>query len=116
MATWRAVIGALVLGLVGCHQCGHENDVGWDGFLIGGACGRDGDCYERCERGKDFPDGTCTVDCRDDGDCPDGTVCVEKAGGICILACDVAADCRDRYACKDVPRHGSPGMIEACIH
>ncbi len=112
---WIGVILALGFGLVSCHQCGHDDDIGWDGALVGGACDSDSHCHERCQRGRGFPHGTCTVDCRDDGDCPGGAVCVDRAGGICLLACEFDSDCRDDYECHDVDREGVGGSIEACI-
>jgi len=106
-----AVAGAMV----GCHQCGPGDGVGWDSDLVGGACERDGHCVERCLEGGDFPGGTCSLRCDEDAECPDSTFCVDEAGGVCLLACDVDDDCRRGYACEDVDRRGHPGKSPVCI-
>jgi len=30
--------------------------------------------------------------------------------------CDIDADCRDKYSCKDVDREGAGGKAPVCIH
>ena len=75
------------LSLATATACGPRDDV------VGGACRDDRDCAERCLEGRDFPDGTCTVDCRDDRDCPGGTYCVDKAGGVCLVAAHIGNLC-----------------------
>jgi hypothetical protein len=111
---WSLVL-ALGFALVGCHQCGPGDDVGWDSALVGGACEIDGHCEERCVEGKDFPDGTCTIGCDHDGQCPEFTRCVEKSGGVCLLACDDDGDCRGGYGCHDEDRRGAGGKAPVCI-
>jgi hypothetical protein len=108
---------AMLAALVGTVQC-HPPDqgVGFDGALVGGPCGHDHDCVERCVGGKDFPDGTCTVHCDYDGNCPDGTVCIETAGGVCLLPCGHDEECRPGYDCNDHHRRGAGGDAFVCMH
>lgn len=106
---------AVAIALVGCHQCGHGDDVGWDSDLVGGACEHDGHCVDDCVEGGRFPDGTCTVACDFEGDCPEYTRCVDVEGGICLLSCDRDDDCRGGYDCEDVRRRGSGGHALVCI-
>lgn len=103
---------ALLLALVCSSAC---HDVGPDGGLVGGSCRDDRDCAERCVEGGDFPDGTCTVECRDDRDCPGGTSCIDKKGGVCLLACEYDDECRSRYECKNEKREGTGGKTRVCI-
>lgn len=111
-----SLVLALVFALVGCHHCGPEEDIGWDGRLVGGACGENEDCFERCVGGKDFPDGTCTAGCDHDGNCPEGTTCIDRAGGVCLLPCGHDDDCRPGYDCHDTRRKGASGDALVCIH
>lgn len=113
-----SILLALVLGLVGCHQCGHGygDDVGFDSGLVGGDCKKDKDCVDRCLGGKDFPKGTCSVACDEDADCPDFTRCIEVEGGRCLLSCEDSDECRDGYGCFDRDRHGHDGDAYVCIH
>ncbi|HWB76002.1 MAG TPA: hypothetical protein VG755_13630 [Nannocystaceae bacterium] len=107
-------LAVALLGSLHCHRPGEG--VGWDGPLVGGPCGHDHDCFERCVEGGDFPDGTCTTRCDYDGNCPDGTVCIEKAGGVCLLPCAHDEDCRPGYDCDDTRRKGAGGDALVCIH
>jgi hypothetical protein len=109
------IVLALLLGFVGCHECGHDQ-IGGGGDLVGGPCFDSRDCADRCVHGGDFPDGTCTVDCAHDGHCPDGTVCIHREGGICLLPCGHDGDCRPGYDCKNTDREGAPGDAAVCIH
>ncbi len=106
---------ALALALIGCHQCGPGDDVGWSSDLVGGDCNRDRDCVDRCLGGGSFPHGTCSVGCDYDGDCPEYTRCVNVDGGVCLLACDDDDECRDDYGCHDRDRHGHDGVVLVCI-
>ncbi len=83
---------------------------------VGNSCAHDRDCLEQCVGGKKFPDGTCTVSCSNDYDCPAYAACVHEEGGICLPLCDIDADCRDKYSCKDVDREGAGGKAPVCIH
>jgi hypothetical protein len=107
---------ALAGALFGCHQCGHGDDVGWDSDLVGGGCGQDRDCVERCIEGGEFPGGTCTVSCDHDDECPQYTACMEKEGGVCLLMCDHKDACSPDYDCRDIDRHGEGGKTRVCIH
>lgn len=111
---WSLAI-ALAAALVGCHQCGHDDDVGSGSDLVGGACEIDEHCQGHCVEGNDFPNGTCTVGCDHDGDCPDFTACVDKAGGVCLLLCDHDDECRGGYDCHDTDRRGGGGKVPVCI-
>jgi len=108
----RVLLGGVLGVVASCHGGG---DVGHHGDLVGGACGHDRDCVERCEKGGKFPDGTCTVRCDDDSQCPDGTACIDEAGGVCLLRCGGDSDCRSRYRCKDKKREGHGGKRDVCI-
>lgn len=105
-----SLILSLTMLTSGLFMVGCNDDVGWEGGLVGGACRDSNDCDpdSKCVRGKDYPDGTCTLSCRDDGECPSGTFCVDKEGGICLLGCELNADCRAQYVCdrKDLRRGG----------
>jgi len=109
-------IGMLLLLCAGFLCACGDDDVGFDGDRVGGACRDDRDCEFRCQEGGDFPQGTCTLPCNVDEDCPFGTYCVEKEGGLCLLGCDVPADCRDGYTCKGIENRGHGGDSLVCIH
>ena len=69
---------------------------------VGGACGDDGECADRCL--ENYPGGMCTITCRADDECPSGTICADTEGGVCLFPCDSNQDCRDQgleagYAC-----------------
>jgi hypothetical protein len=114
LRAWTLMI-AIAGALLGCHHCGPGDEVGWDSDLVGGACGHDGDCVERCVTDEEFPGGTCTVACDHDGQCPEFSACVEKAGGVCLMVCGGEDDCRIDYACKNIKRHGEGGKTHVCI-
>ena len=104
-------VGVAAVGVFACQP----GDIGNDGALVGGSCRNGRDCVERCVRGGDFPGGTCTVDCRDDRDCPETTYCVDKAGGVCLLACGHNEECRGGYSCDNTDREGADGRVHVCI-
>jgi len=39
----------------------------------------------------------CTRSCKELDDCPVGSSCIEEEGGICMLECGAASDCRGGY-------------------
>ncbi len=103
----------LLLGSVGCGD--DDPPVGWSSGLVGGACFEDYDCAEMCATGSDFPYGTCTVSCKNDYNCPAHTLCIDKKGGVCLMACYDSRDCRPYYYCKEEKRKGASGKAYVCI-
>jgi hypothetical protein len=98
-----------LLALIGCGE-----DVGHDGTLVGGPCSGAADCEFRCLTGGDYPQGTCSLPCNTDRDCPSGTHCIDKDGGMCLLACTVPSDCRFDYNCKGEKNRGHGGDSLVC--
>src|SRR5688572_5710294 len=92
---------------VGCG--GDDDDVGWEGTLVGGACASSEECEVQSERGDDYPDGTCTLPCNSDEDCRGGTSCIDREDGICLLACETPDDCPGRYECEGEENRGHGG-------
>lgn len=108
----RKLLLVCALGAIGCAP-----NVGPEGLLIGGPCFDDTFCVTGayCLDDPDFPEGTCTTVCADDGDCRGSAVCVERGAGLCLLPCEVDADCgRDGYRCNDEVRRGAAGTVLAC--
>jgi hypothetical protein len=109
-------IASLLLACCALFVACGDDDVGFDGDRVGGAC-RDGrDCEYLCERDDHFPDGTCTLPCNVDEDCPLGTYCIDREDGICLLGCERPEDCREGYTCKGEHNRGHDGESLVCIH
>lgn len=103
---------ASALIVVGCAP-----HVGPDGLAIGGPCIDEFDCVtgSYCLRRSDFPNGTCTTNCRGHGDCRGDSLCVELESGVCLLACDVDADCgREGYGCRELDARGETARVSVC--
>jgi hypothetical protein len=111
---WSVLVVIGISGLLGCHRCGGDDDVGQFGVLVGGPCLDDDDCVERCLEGGRYPGGTCTIRCDEDEECPDGTWCVDHDGGVCLLGCEEEEHCRNGYECEPQDRRGTPGDVLAC--
>jgi hypothetical protein len=105
---------ALICFALVTMACGGEN-VGTEGDVVGGPCASNGDCEYRCQTGGDFPQGTCIKPCNTDDDCPGGSHCIDRDGGICLLACDRPADCRREYNCEGKENRGHGGDSLVCI-
>jgi len=93
----------LALTLTACGPVGPGSRV------VGGPCRDDVDCARGgvCLTGRDYPDGMCALQCRDSRDCPRSAECADRSGGVCLQLCDVDADCRGGYACKNKKvKHG----------
>ena len=111
---------ALALGLVGC-----ASEVGNDGAKVGGSCVVSGECHidSRCLTGESWPEGYCVSSCDSDEDCAEGAVRVENEGGICVVECAGAADCRSGdeegdqgYACVEgLESRGAGGTVMGCL-
>ena len=114
MQRLRLALLVLVLSAIAAPGCG-DDDVGFEGDLVGGACDTSSDCQYRCEDGDSFPGGTCTLPCNIDDDCPRGTHCIDRDDGLCLLACDVPADCREGYDCEGEENRGTGGDSLVCI-
>ncbi len=115
----RILVGASIVAMalsLSAAGCGVD-DVGPRSRMVGGRCTVAGDCVNRCVTGADFPGGYCSVVCANHADCPGGSVCVAAAGGVCLAACRVPADCHDfgpEYACSQrTSQSGGPGVL-AC--
>jgi hypothetical protein len=109
----RMVMLLLVVGGAALAGCG-DDDVGFEGDLVGGSCDTSHDCQYRCETGDHYPGGTCTLPCNVDDDCPAGTYCINHDDGVCLLACEVPADCRDGYSCRGEENRGTGGDSLVC--
>ena len=112
MSPFKLVSLVLVCLMPGCGDDG----VGASGSVVGGPCASTDACAAGsfCVTGGDFPDGTCTVSCRSDPECPEGTACVDKQGGVCLLACLYPQDCRAGYTCKGEDRAFGGGDALVC--
>jgi hypothetical protein len=71
---------------------------------------------------SDLPGGLCTQAC--ERFCPDrdgaaGTFCVDlgfEDGGRCVATCDDNVQCRDGYACTEMPRYKEEGVVKSvCV-
>lgn len=109
----RLVLICIVL--VAASACGGDG-VGNGGDVVGGPCASSGDCEHRCQLGDDYPQGTCVKPCTTDEQCPDGTHCINTEGGICLLSCDVPADCRGGYNCAGKENRGHGGDSLVCTN
>lgn len=73
--------------------------------VVHSGCDSDGDCPERCQTGRAFPQGLCTRTCGSNADCPADSWCVEVENTkLCLQACSSMDQCRDfgsGYICKD---------------
>jgi hypothetical protein len=72
-------------------------------------CGEGHQCYDYRQSSTWVPDGYCLLrggGCMLRNDCPPGTRCAPlpfaEIPGVCMLACDDDADCREGYACQTV--------------
>lgn len=103
-----------LLGLALLHACG---GVGVEGTIVGGPCTTSEDCSSgsRCLTSGDFPGGTCTQNCSEHLDCPEGARCISKESGICLLECELPADCRGGYTCKGKSNETGGGESLVCI-
>ena len=110
----RNVLGGLFLVIaVGCG-----NGVGSDGAEVGGDCIVSSDCttQSRCLTGSAWPSGYCAWACEAAADCPDGSTCVDSEGGVCVVTCGGAAECRgdDGYDCVAYEARGAGGTVMGC--
>jgi len=91
MGWW--LLTALLLALAGCTPLVHAD------------CSDDGDCPESCfSENRELPGGLCSKSCDHNDECPSGTFCIDKLGGICLVACSSMQECDDfhhGYICKD---------------
>jgi len=106
------VLAAIIFASASCGD-----DVGNSGTAVGGPCSSNVDCspQSRCVTSGDFPGGTCAINCASHEDCPFGTRCVSKEDGICLLQCEVPADCRGGYSCKGESNASGGGDSLVCI-
>ena len=73
----------------------------------------------RCFTGAGWPNGYCANTCTTDEDCATGARCVEDQGGICVVECAGAGDCRTTeddggYACTMFESRGAGGTVMGC--
>ena len=110
-----ALAASLLLLLLSMGGCG--SDIGPDGGYVGGACLGHSDCVDgaRCLTGKHFPQGHCAPACDRDDACPGDAACVDREGGVCLLMCELNADCRGSYLCKGEDRAEGSGEVLVCI-
>jgi hypothetical protein len=103
---------ALLLTTTACGD-----DVGNEGRTVGGPCATNVDCSSesRCLTGGDFAGGTCVVNCNSHEDCPFGARCISKESGVCLLACEVPADCRGGYNCEGESNNEGGGDSLVCV-
>jgi hypothetical protein len=108
---------ATVFAICSVAACGHDNYPGYDLSVVGGACRNDTECAPgaRCQTGGDLPGGTCTLPCVTHFDCSSGSACIDKHGGICLLACQNDSWCRPGYHCKSVNDRGDGAESLVCI-
>jgi hypothetical protein len=104
MRTGLWLIAALLATLAGCSPVVHAD------------CSSDDDCAKRCVTGdRELPGGLCTLSCDHNDDCPSGTYCIDKLGGICLVACSGMQECDDfhsGYLCKDKKDiEGKPQLV-----
>lgn len=68
----------------------------------GGTCIRE--AIDEETQDTSYPGGYCTTrDCEDDSEC-NGGVCISRTRSTaCFATCESDSDCRDGYACRDVP-------------
>jgi hypothetical protein len=108
---------AALLGAVAFTGCG--SDVGNDGATVGGSCVVSSECADIsiCRTGDQFPGGYCANACNTSEDCKDGSVCADVLGGICVVSCAGASDCRsdEDYACEALPALGAVGEVNGCV-
>ena len=113
------VLGATILAAVTAFGCASE--VGNDGAIVGGSCVVSSECHAtaRCLTGASWPNGYCASSCDTSEDCPGGSVCVEAEGGICVVECASAGDCRTDeesgvYECVAFEVRGAGGTAMGC--
>lgn len=85
---------------------------------IGARCDAPAECEDRCLLpSADFPGGFCTLDCGSARDCPSGATCVDRGGGVCLLACLDDTDCAflgEGWRCREENPLPDGEKVRAC--
>ncbi|MGF1466076.1 MAG: hypothetical protein ACFCGT_08070 [Sandaracinaceae bacterium] len=117
----RRLLHLAMVAIAGTVLLACSSGVGNGGRRVGGPCTVSAECAppdSRCQTGIRWPEGMCVLDCSFGDECPGSSVCVQdpEEGGLCLLTCDEARNCRDGYACTELPLADAAATEMVCAN